>query len=495
MRACRTRLISGGLWLAVLVAPIAAADSDAQIRLRTAIAADDRGNGAAAAALLQALIDAPEFQTLDQPSQHVALQLGAKTALQTGKPDLAQQFAARATAMPQQSIDDWKYRLTASVRLSDARDEALVIATIAREVGHDASVLSDVQVLAAVNDTNRPELEQQRFDMLQALYAVQWRPEDDRRASVVWRELSLMLLARGNVDRAVEVAANISDPYATVAMMADRRYRPLFKSRLVRTDVANMAIDNIARLRLQMQQRPRSLNTALRLGLALLHSGRYQDVLAVTTDVDRRSQATGAPAYDDMDKLSWLVRLQARALARLGRDEEALQQLHRAIGLIDKNDSVNQPINLADALCEFGRPAEALALLPKDALASAYGKMQIQWVRLTAAVELGTAQDVESSLAYMRAHQADSPRTLQLALVRAGALDEAEQILLSRLSDANQRGAALFESQQFAVPPGPALVLQWHRQQSDFLQRAPVRAAISRVGVLERYPWLEDPND
>jgi tetratricopeptide (TPR) repeat protein len=189
------------------------------------------------------------------------------------------------------------------------------------------------------------------------------------------------------------------------------------------------------------------------------------------------------------------VRLQAYALARLGRHEQALQQLYRAIGLIDKNDTVSQPINLADALCEFGRPAEALALLPQDSLASGYGKMQIQLVRVTAAVELGRAEDVEASLAYMRAHQSDSPRTLQLALVRAGALGEAEQVLLSRLDDPTQRGQALFESQQFAVPPGPALALQWHRERSDFLQRAAVRAAISRLGVVERYPWLEDPND
>src|ERR1700733_10691495 len=131
MRASRTRRILAGLWLVLLAPPIvagepspkAAADAAAQTRLRTAIAADNGGNAATAAATLQALIDAPEFQTLDQPAQHVALQLAAKTAIQTGKPELAQQFAVRATAMPQQSIDDWKYRLTASIRLGDAKDE------------------------------------------------------------------------------------------------------------------------------------------------------------------------------------------------------------------------------------------------------------------------------------------------------------------------------------------------------------------------------------
>lgn len=470
-----------------------ASSQDLQSRLQIALQAQTRGNAAVAQAALEALIADPQFSTLESQSQHVALQVAAQTSLQTNKPELAHEFATRATEMAEQAIDDWKYRLSAAVRLHDAADEVLCVSTIAHVAGRERKSLSDLDVMTTVRDSDQADLQDKRLDMLQRLYVIQWRPQSDTSASYLWRETSFMLLQHGQRDRAREVSANISEPYTLATMRADNRFAALYSlSGPGPKDVHHAVSDQVIALQQAMRDAPRSLERVYHLQRALNDARRYQDTLQLGAEVSQRVQASGEiHPYDDMKWQSWVALQDAAALAQLGHDDQALAQTRYAIGLIDPSDTVNQSINIADDLCEYGRAAEALTLLPKDTQVSAYGRMQIELVRATAAIELTDTEAADSALAYLRSHQADAPNALQRALLRANALDESEQLLITRLADAKLRSAALEELQEYARPAAPALEVQWHQRWLELRQRPAVKAAIAKVGRVENYPWLE----
>ena len=87
-------------------------------------------------------------------------------ALATGKADQAHQFAVRATQLPQQDIDDWRLRMSASFRLNDYRDEAVCVTAIARKWGRDPEALSAESVLRAYRETRSPECRDVQLEML-----------------------------------------------------------------------------------------------------------------------------------------------------------------------------------------------------------------------------------------------------------------------------------------------------------------------------------------
>ena len=59
-------------------------------------------------------------------------------------------------------------------------------------------------------------------------------------------------------------------------------------------------------------------------------------------------------------------------------------------------------------MCDLNRPDQALLALPAPEKASAFGKMLIALVQLSAAVELGARADAEKALSYLREHRTDS---------------------------------------------------------------------------------------
>jgi hypothetical protein len=161
---------------------------DLRTPLQSAWQSQARGNTTEAVTVLSTLIADPRFSQLDEPTQHVALQLGAQYALQGAKPELALEYARRASEMSLQTLDDWKYRLTAAVRVRDVHQELLCITTIAQRAGRDRSVLPAAQVMTALAQSGREEFKAERLAMLRQLYAVQWRPESDGSASRLWRD-------------------------------------------------------------------------------------------------------------------------------------------------------------------------------------------------------------------------------------------------------------------------------------------------------------------
>jgi tetratricopeptide (TPR) repeat protein len=473
--------------------PPSESENSAASSLRTAFQALGRKDLNAADSAFSAALDDPAFARLDENTRHTALASAAQTMLQAGKPAKAQQFARAATQMPEQDLDDWAVRLSAGGRLQDTADEVTSVTAIYRQWGTNSAVLPDETVFRVFRQSLNPEFSAGRRQMLETLYERRWHPADDAAAGPLWHELTRLLLEANEPDRAAEVAVLIKDPDAVIAMRADARFRRVLKAPFVRSDAERLARERIDALRQATAQHPGSLQYLRDLLASMARYRMDSEVLTVTDQVDHRIQAAGTSAYDDTAKnFAWILDIRARALRHLGRYQEAVDILRRVADLPDRTDKVSHAVNLAALLCELDLPEEALKFLPPLDQASTYGKMQIASIRFSAALELGRANDAAEALAYLREHRAESPETLQRALLRAGELDEAEQWLLSRLSDPEMRSSALVEMQRYFEPPLPPRAAQWRASRLSLINRAAIRAAVSQLGRIDDYSWRLD---
>jgi tetratricopeptide (TPR) repeat protein len=471
-------------------APAPATVAEARQHLRSALESADKKDVAGARASVLAVIENPVFAALDELTRHAALALAAQLAQQSDNFEQAHQFALRATQSTEESADDWRRRLSSAMKIGDMPDEAECLTAIARRWGRDASMLPDATVRQVVRDTTHADAAA-RLDLLQALFALRWRPAEGSQTAAWWVELCSLLLEQNRTQEAIQVAAIIEDPRDIIAFRADRRYRPLLKSERVRSDPRRAAKDEIEALRKTARERPRSLQAALRLINALLDSKLDAEALTLAEEAARRIDAagTGPPPYDDDWYFASLLDARGRALRHLGRYDEAVQQLRRGAQLPERRDKVSQPIDLALLLCELDRPDEALLALPSPDQVSNYGNMLIALVRLSAAIELGVGADADKALSYLRAHRKDSTAILQDGLLRAGALEDAEREFLSRLNDPAERTSALVQAQIYAEQKRPARAAEWHDRFIALKERLAVRSAIAQFGEISEYQW------
>jgi tetratricopeptide (TPR) repeat protein len=462
--------------------------------LRTATVAENAKDWPAAYASISAALDDPTFSKLDADTQHFALALGTHASLQIGKPSDAHRFAVRATEMPERDIDDWRGRLTSAMKIGEVADEALCVAEFARTQGVGAEFLSDSTIFQVFRDSQVAQAAEVRADMLLALYQRRWRPADGGTASRFWLELVRLQLLQNEPEPAARTANLIDDPDDIIIMRSDFRFRPVLKSPHVESNAHRAALKRLKQFKEEVESNPRSLAALVRLMYAMSALRMDAEVLTLAESVDRRmsTENGGVHAYDDsVTEIPWIFHGRATALRHLGRYDEALEQLRRAARWQGTTDKVSHAINLASLLCEMGMPEEAMTVLPADEKASAYGKMQIEAVRLAAAVQLDRGSEVEAALGYLREHGRDAPGTLQHALVKAGQYDEAERWLLARLDDSFMRSQALLELQQFSEPPYPASA-PWHIRSAELKSRLSVRAAVRKIGDIDRYSWRCD---
>jgi beta-barrel assembly-enhancing protease len=469
--------------------PVAAG---ASAHLDAALAAYHRSDFEGAYTAAAAAASDAHFAALDDHTRHAVLSLAAETALKTNRPEQAQQFAAQATQLPEQSLGDWRSRLFAAMRTHDARDEAESLTKIANSWGRDPTNLQADMVERVLRDTREAQFRAARLELLQALYELRWQPGRGRSASREWRDLSLLLLENGDLQRAQQVASLVNDPYEIIAMRADLRYRPLVKGKFFDSDAKRAAARQIDALQADIGQQPRSLALVARLAEALVRTRRETEAIAAVDHAESRilQSAGGTTAYDDSDaNYSWILNAKANALRNLGRFDEAVKVLQQAAELPHRTDLVSQPVNLAELLVGLNRPGEAEKCLPPLEKASAYGNAQIYLVLFTVALQRDDRPEADRTLTYLREHRADAPDALQAALLRAGEIAEAQQALLDRLADPLLRSAALVEMQIYFERTRAPKDAEWRARALKLGEDPAVRQAIAKVGVIERYMW------
>jgi len=465
--------------------PANAAYQDAIAALRAGpSAADD------ARKKLDEIIDSPLFAQLNAAQQHYVLGSASGLALRADK-DLtrAHGLAVRATGMRESVSQDWLYRAYTAWRVGDAADAASSLTWAAQRWPKDIAAMNERVILPIARAAPTKDA---RY-LLEALFAANWQTRFGDDASVAWGELARLYLEAGNVPAAVRVSARITAPDMIVIMRADRRYDALRTAAPERLDVDAAVATRIALLEQQAAAAPDLLEPRLRLAEVLISANRCKDSLALADEVLARTGGPTAetkPYTDTGTLLVWILNARSRALACVGRSDEAVHQLEQAAILQEGGaQNTSQAINLAGLYVRVGRPADALTMLKRVGGTSPYGKMEVESVRLKAAAKLGDRATVETALSYMREHRNDALRTLQDGLLVAGARDEAAELMVQRLTDPAGRGAALLDLQIFgngSAPPSD----EPHESLGSLRTDRRVAAAVSRFGRIESYPNL-----
>ena len=236
---------------------------------------------------------------------------------------------------------------------------------------------------------------------------------------------------------------------------------------------------------------PRSLAVLLAYLWSWEAAGDFKRALDAADEAITRADASPVAPYDDAsENLSWIRNQRATLVWRLGRWADAVQEQERAQRLVEQGHiNVNQSINLARLYCTLDRPREALAAVAPigENDVNEYGRMQLEGVRHSAALQLGDQSLARKAMDWMRDHHADAEPSYQRALLEADDMAGAARVLIARLEDPRKRTDALLALQHFADVPETPRQRFMSKQWEALASRADVKAAIAKVGRIEHF--------
>jgi hypothetical protein len=447
--------------------------------------------------LLNDLVSTARFDDLPSADRHLGLLTTGAVGVHVRDLSFAHRLLVRASQMPEAGAQDWKIRFEAAYLLDDHADSLSSLATLAQRWPQSLTGYPDQPILRVA--LRKPESDDERrlrFDLLSALYSDSWKMDLGVEAGMLWGELMRELARRGDLTRALEVSAHVNSPRELLSTRIDKRFDALVRMDPARFDVGAAAKRQIAEFQAAVARAPRKLDAIVQLTYAYLDAGRYDEVYRTTSEVLAKVSAAKAPGdlYDDAETaLNWIFDNHARALAAMNRWDETEQEYRRASERLEHgHENVSNVINLALFYAEMNRGDEAMKTLSllqsREATLSAYGRMQEKAALHAAALARHDSVTAREALGYLREHQSDSIGTLQFELIRADRLDEAAQLLIQRLQDPLLRHDALMEAQLYSDPPAPPQLQQARARWRWLLSRRDVRAAVARVGRIERLP-------
>jgi beta-barrel assembly-enhancing protease len=441
---------------------------------------------------LQELIAAPAFGSLSVDDQYEALSLAARKSMFLKHRELANEYIARVVALPGLGFEDQAAALGTAREIGNWSAAVRCLTSIAHQWPERLGNIDSrtvAQVVYGANYLPRND----RFLMLHALYAAHWTLKWGIEPSSNWRDLTILLLERHSLQEAIDVSAHVMQVYVLVAMRADHRFDAVVAAHPAQFDVEAAADRQLKTFQTLSDEHPKSLALKARVMEALLHEQHYAAMLAASDSVMQEIETTNFPdkLFDDyVEEHDTNLYLRSVALQRAGRPDEAVTQLVEA----GHEGDINQLINLAFLYCALDRPRDALAVIGPigPTRTSGYGAMQVEVVRLQAAVQLGDRAQVPRSLAYLSAHRADAPRAYLYALVVAKQADQAARYLITELEDKDLRQGILRDIQEYLPTPGTRTELEIEAQLRSVIARKDVQAAIHKVGRVESY-HLESP--
>ncbi len=459
-----------------------------RLELQQTLALMVAGQWAQADALLRDLLGAEKFQQMNSHEQHMTLVLGTEAALSVREPERALSLVQAACAMNESDSSDWLLRVSAALNAHDTKEAVFALTTYAQRWPKQLAQAQETELLEmTLADLDSIDSEPDRYQLLSALHRVAFASEPAG-ASVWWRELALLQLARGERASALQTLAR-----AMISIRADKRFDPLREELGERLAVAAAAQQSIEAALRATQRNPTRLQPMVRLAELLVASLRLPPALQVTDTAIERQDLQGRKAWSDYEgQYTFILSVRAEALYELGRYPAAVTQLETASRLKLLGGNVSAFIELAGLYNQLGRPRDARETLQRGSTedATRYGVMQFQKQILWAAVLLHEQNEAERALAFLREHRDDAPDAYQEALLITDRPDEGATLLISRLADAKRRSAALLAVQYYADEAAPARALEIQRRWRALVNRHDVQQAITRVGRVERYALL-----
>lgn len=447
----------------------------------------DSGQFQRAQAVLDRVIADVLFAKLDKHDQRILLSAAAWSHAQEGGAEGARALYLRANALGIPDPDDW-YRLGLVEYDLKHYDDAARALTHVIEVWPELLPNMDRDFTHHLLHRTDPD-SQARLDLMQALFDANWRGASGSENSF-WYHLALRRVIRGESELARGPISRIEDPMSIVLLRSDKRFDALIDPEAWKFNVSAAAQRWVTRLREEADARPDSIDALIQLNSAMLTAGMHEEVITVVdTALARIASATpGSPVFQDMDDQVWLLNDRGIALRRLGRHDEAMAEMERAVQLSeDGGANVSQALNLAQFYCGREQPHKALGAIAELGEMSGYGKMVEATVRQCAALQLGDARAAARALKYMRSHRDDAEIAYLEGLLAAGEQDSAAGYLIELLASPDLLPQALEWMQDYATSHPVPLDLKRQASKATLLARTDVRQALEPVGRIAAY--------
>ena len=349
---------------------------------------------AEAESVIQPVIHAKNFERLPSAEQYRALLTAARLGYTLNHPKLEYESRVRLLALPEATSEDRASRVRAAYRLQDTAEIVIGLTDMARKSPERLEKFNAQFILGVIWDAKRRLPYRSTLPLLEELYAAHWKTKWDQEPSGLWTDLALLLLEQNRVTEAIDVSSHATDEYAVISMRADRRFDAITAANPPQFEVDMALKRDLEHFQSAAERAPKSLTPKTAVIGLLMEQQHYGAALAAADGVvaDIRMRGDAKQWYDDFDdEYAWVLDSRSRALRRLGRWEEGLDQLAAASWVLDKDGkNVSQVINLGGLYCDLGKPKEALGSLVRLGTdMSSYGRMQEAGVRLDAAVQLG----------------------------------------------------------------------------------------------------------
>jgi beta-barrel assembly-enhancing protease len=450
------------------------------------------GNSESAAAALDKAIHSPVFAELPPNDRKRALVVSGLMAYDKRDYATALGLLKQATAISSpdrnEKIDKaaWNGRLESAVYVQDYRDGALSATYVAQHWPTAINALypgAMYQIEAGIKGTDA-DLER---NYLQALFDMNW---DDHFGTTnnFWRDLSLLWLKKGDMQRALLVSQRITSARTVVSMLVDKRFDHITQAQSL--DINQIIQKELAGAKAAVSAAPDELKFVAVLQDRLLDAHHYAEALSVSDGVIAKvGDGGGAKAYKDFDQFYvWVLDERARTLVRLGRWDDAVNQWRHAARRPEQGGmNVSQVINLAALYTSLQRPGDALDTLSDLGQLTPYGRMQLESVKLRVAIEQKDKAAIAEHLDYLRAHRVDAISTWQAALIVTDNKDAAADLLVERLSNESWRSEALVDMQDFLDTAETPFSAEEERRWKDIVADPKVQRELVKVGRVEHF--------
>lgn len=323
---------------------------------------------------------------------------------------------------------------------------------------------------------------------LKTIAALPWTSEASARAARNEWALALgwQLADRGRLEEAAAAVEKADSLYARLVIAGDRRFERLWPRFAAdgRFDWTALGEAQLARARAEVADHPDSLRPAAELVAALRALGRHQEAIAVGEAF--RARIEDGEAFEDAGAQSdELLKQLAQALFETGQTARAEAVFRQAIGDDSRlSPAVEARLAYAGRLYDLDRPGEALTVLDgvDPGALTPFGRLWLTSLR-ACALNGRDAAGAAAAFETLRAGRDENPAALGQALLCAGRIDEAAELMIWRLASPRHRAGALDPFWAARPPPVvPPGLARFEANRQAMLGRPAVRTALAKVG-------------
>lgn len=486
-----------GIWAAQAAAePPAPPRAEFVQKLATAIQRAAQEDCQSALPLLNDGIGDRDFPALREQARALVYESAAICTMRLGEMATAYRYARNATQSDKATTELWRLRLAMEV---DGDRHMDIVATIEAMSMRNPEALNAMPlpiIYSAQSLLDRLPDKSVRSRFLKILAAPGYQPDEALKTGDYFKKQYAAILAeRGDKQGATALIARISDPSELISISVDKRLKAFMPAGF---DERAATERWLARARDVAASQGASLSAVLEIVETLRDLGRPEEALATlkAIPIDGKNEQSFA---DINDYRNWWWDELGTTYIMLGRYDETVAAYQGGIAAKEHGGmNVSQTINLAYAHLRFNQPGKVLATIGafENAKynATPYAEMLIRVARGCAQAALGKPALAKPEIAYVEAHDQDSPTSLINLLLCLDDMDGAAAAMIRRLDDPDRGPDALLALSDYDKDPQARLpALPFTAKLPALKARPDVAAAIERAGGTRRFRLAQTP--